>query len=576
MALNFNHEQNCIYFCVNNSTGFFITDAMTGNFGGGGGGSSNGVLASNLNNSIVSANSIYAFIGAGSSNCIYGTSPYSFIGAGKNHCMNDACAAIILGGASNCVNSSNCSTVVGGTFNRIASSNFAFVGGGSSNCISQNSHYTFIGGGDSNFICQMCDSSIVGGSLNTICGDGSSLHSNILGGNNNKICASSFSSILGSLNNCILFSTGAHILGSGICANGAINTVYVNNICSSGGQYYGNGCGLTCLKGVFGNNVKVVGVDYPTIQQTIDSITDACFDNNYIVIIPPNTGRYWRENLILKGNVSLYGIAGGLSNSQSTVICGSHIFTGSSTAIGNNRLALDNLTFSNSGVLPTFCIYSTGVRNEVCFNNVYIQDSYTGLVSKNVVYASSGSVLYFNSSNVASVTVSNSTAICFALNFNSTLYLHCANAYIKNGSSIYAAANTAIKITGAGMATPNPYLEIRDSQIQSSGYISGAPVIRVDNGLTVIGTSSITNFSPTGNGIFIGGATTTVGSFGNAFSILSAGASTVGYYAIDGNGIYANANNMYSCIAALGLYYNNKYKSTITQQPYATTIVSQA
>jgi hypothetical protein len=176
---------------------------------------------------------------------------------------------------------------------------------------------------------------------------------------------------------------------------------------------------------------------------------------------------------------------------------------------------------------------------------------------------------------VASAPVTTQNATCFALNSNSTLYLHCANAYIKNGSLIYAAVNTAIKITGAGMATPNPYLEIRDSQIQSSGYISGAPVIRVDNGLTVIGSSSITNFSTTGNGIFIGGATTVVGSYGNAFAISSAGASTVGYYAIDGNGIYAHANNMYSCLPGLLLYYNNKYKSTINILAYPTAPASQ-
>jgi len=337
-------------------------------------------------------------------------------------------------------------------------------------------------------------------------------------------------------------------------------------------------------KGIFGNNIKVAGIDYPSIQQTINSITDASFSNNYTIIVPPPTGRFWCENLNFKGGVHLLGLSA--NDNQTVQICGYHTFTGSCSVIGNNKVSIQSLTFINTGVLPTFCIYSSGIRNEFCFNNIYLQDSYTGLTLKNIIYASSGSVLYFDNSTITSTRgayLSSISGACGAfispVNINSTLYLHCANAYIKNGSYFYG-INAAIKITGAGMTAGLPYLEIRNSQIESSGYCSGAPVIRVDNGLTLIGSSSITNISTTGNGLFISSGAT-VGSFGNNFTIAQPAGSTSGYYAINGHtgtfgGYYVHANNMYSCVPALGLLYNTKYKLNLNQVTYPTGITSQA
>ena len=191
------------------STGAFVTTGQTGSFGG----SNNGVLASNVGNLITS-------------------SANSFIGAGQANSVLCSCYSSVLGGCQNYIfgNFAYCSkssAIVGGEYNAILCADYSNVLGGIENCIKLGGVSSILGG-IYNCIISGCENSIGAGEFNAI---KSSYFSFISAGQNNLICNSS----------------GINILGSGINVSGKINTTYVNNICSTGGKYYGDGSSLTGL-----------------------------------------------------------------------------------------------------------------------------------------------------------------------------------------------------------------------------------------------------------------------------------------------------------------------------------------
>ena len=309
-------------------------------------------------------------------------------------------------------------------------------------------------------------------------------------------------------------------------------------------------------------NIKIVGVDYPTIQSAIDSVTDADTCKNYSILIPP--GKYV-ENLTLKPLVNLIGINGDLSN-LGVLICGCHSYTPAYSNVLCNRITIDNVSFINPSGTPIFYINSSGYCSQIRFNGVYIEDNYTGINDTCSIYALSGATLYFNHSRLQTLNTNRGTA----------LYLECATGVYLENQSCIVAGNRAIKMTGY-VSSSVPYLQSINSFIEANTNISGSEVIRIDNGLAVFGSSSITNNSTSGNGIFISSGAV-VGVYDSTFKIAAYGA---GYYAVNGHtgtfgGNYFHTLNMYSCVAAAGLLYNTKYKSGMNIFAYPTGITAQA
>jgi hypothetical protein len=267
------HEQ----YVLTGSTGIFITTGQTGAFGSVGGGAggcsqATGTSASNIINGTGSVNNTtaYSFIGGGTSNVISGEVQASFVGAGASN--------RIVGSSL----PSNCNSILGGRLNNI---------------------------------CDSLNSSILGGVFNCVVESSSS--SSVGGGCRNIISGSNFSSIFGT-NNCAISSTNVSILGSGITVSGRTNSTFVNDICSTGGKYYGDGSALTGLPtgsfittGQTGNFLST-GLGSVTLSAIEETFTICSIGTNGLINfnVIPSAAMYYSVNssgnfyLNLRGDAS--------------------------------------------------------------------------------------------------------------------------------------------------------------------------------------------------------------------------------------------------------------------------------
>lgn len=103
------------------------------------------------------------------------------------------------------------------------------INGGNSHSIDANTQYGGIQSGYSSSLVQQCGSNIAGGLENIILpGSKGRVKANtIIGGGNNKLVGTEYSSILGGINNCITNHTSSFIVGSNITATASC-TAYVN------------------------------------------------------------------------------------------------------------------------------------------------------------------------------------------------------------------------------------------------------------------------------------------------------------------------------------------------------------
>jgi hypothetical protein len=325
-----------------------------------------GIISSSNGNCIYNPNSnLYNFIGAGASNYISGnvinaapvlcsfigagcnnkiisndiTSTYNFLAAGETNSICDssnssvingycnslytALYATIVGGYCNCVIGLSCdSAILAGKCNIIDSSDDSAVLAGDANWIyCSNTNSAILAGADNMIISYNDGSIIVGGSHHCInnCVHNSailagynnaissnSVDSSIIAGNDNIINSSWYSVIAGN-SSCICCSTGIYILGSNICPSGIKNTVFVNNICTSGGQYYGNGGGLiSCVFDCTGSSVLACCHQNSIIKWNSNVTGAICIPSG----LDYNIGSYTKIIQAGCGAVTVSGLAG--------------------------------------------------------------------------------------------------------------------------------------------------------------------------------------------------------------------------------------------------------------------------
>ena len=247
MAINFNHTTNIIaYDNGAGQSGTFVNSEMTGNF-----------LTCDINIANIKC-----------------------LTAGCSNCLCNSTNSSILGGCGNAVCLSENSSILDGCCNIIRASYESSILGGKNQCLCDSSTSSILGGCKNQITNSSCSVSILAGCCNNIC---ASLDSAIAGGCCNIINNSCNSFVGVSTGSFICCSTGVSILGSCITVSGINNTVFVNNICTSGGKYYGDASALTGLHtgdfittgmtGAFGANGSVDLSNYVTKNATGDFIT---------------------------------------------------------------------------------------------------------------------------------------------------------------------------------------------------------------------------------------------------------------------------------------------------------------
>jgi len=456
------------------------TEKEYGSFIGGGMsnkvyGSFNSVIGGYSNN--ISSFDIRTTIVGGYSNATYTSNPYSvidisrwgsgqFIGGGTNNEIYGSIGLFVNQDAL-----SRNSAIVGGRDNYIGSSDSSFIGGGRDNAISGESKYSSIVGGQlnridrtkysgvvvgkNNLVESAYYSAVVSGNENQINSDGFLTFNQFIGsGKQNKILGNSagnvsnYSSIVGGQLNRITASTHS-IIGGGysntITYNGkptqynSISGGKYNKIYNSYSSFIGAGqfnylsnCGPSEIVGGYGNRINgdtftnsIVGGFYNKIEGSFGNFIGNGSYNNITGTTYSSISGGYRNNI----NDSVYTfIGGGLSNTinnynYSTILGGqnntvnhknAHIIGSNITSVAIDTTYVENLNIGDGLSIPSDNVSDTGGTTVNLTTSDYYVRSTT--ISGNTIYrlptspsgsnqSKDGQVLVIASANASSGTV---------------------------------------------------------------------------------------------------------------------------------------------------------------------------
>ena len=314
-------------------------------------------------------------------------------------------------------------------------------------------------------------------------------------------------------------------------------------------------------------NTKIVGVHSNTIQGCIDSVTDATFDNQYFVIVPP--GEY-AESLTFKPCVNLASVASNTGYSLITKIKGFHTYSGTSS-VRDNYLQITGVLLSDgggatAGYTPVLSLSSNyGNSALIHLYECVISNTSTSLSSV-VVYTGPNVVLRAKNVTTTGCTTSGLGGVHWNVDRSQVYLTNCETEY---GFSVF-------KIQGsvAGVSLL-PYLEARNNLFKCCGTTLMTITSTASSALVTMGFNSFENTDPNGSAIDFQSNGATVGAFSNAF-VIKPGANN--YIATTTTNVtsayFFHLGNSYS--NSFGASYANSIHPNITQIQYegsGTTVV---
>ncbi len=276
------------------------------------------------------------------------TSPNLIGGYSSNTVQSNVVGATIGGGGSqvwgpNSV-AANYGTIAGGVDNQVTMSE-ATVGGGAENTAS--GRYSTVGGGYQNTAGDR-GATVIGGIDNQALGEAS------FAGGNNATAAHDGAFVWADNSGAGMTSTAEDQFN--VYASGGVN------IQTDGAPFLINGVS----PGSYSNVIIIAdsGGDYASIQDALDSITDASDDNPYLLWLTPGV---YNEQVTMKPYVDIEGLG---ENVTRITYSGSDDST-QATVIGASHAGLRNITVENTGGIDddyAIAIYNDATKNN--FTNV--------------------------------------------------------------------------------------------------------------------------------------------------------------------------------------------------------------